>query len=363
MTGTIAVTGGTGFIGAHVVRQLVRRGDRVRVLVRGLERLASLPGLDVDPVEVDLADAEAVRCALRGCALLFHLAGEIGGRHRDRIWAINAEAPPRIVEAAAAAGLRRVVVTSTASAVGPAPLGEITDEDTPYRSSGFVYMDSKQAGEAAALDAGRRCGIEVVVTNPTYTLGAALNRALLGAPSTRLVGNYLRGRLPAVVDAYNNFVGVEDVAAGHLLAAERGRPGERYLLGAEDLTWVQFVERLREVSGIAHPVVVLPRRVERLAERKRLLGLPNPLPREAVRLMAGDWRYSVGKAQRELGYAPQPIDQALAATVGWYRELIDGGRFAQAPARSVDRMGQLVRGARRVGLLAALRVTARLRVI
>lgn len=362
MTRTVAVTGATGFIGAHVVRQLVLRGDRVRVLVRSLQKLENLPGLDVEPVQVDLTNSAEIRRALEGCELLFHMAGEIGGRKRDRIWQINSEVPPRIVEAARAAGLRRVVVTSTASAVGPAPPGEDTAEDSPYRSSGFVYIESKQAGETAALDAGRRCGIDVVVTNPTYTLGAPLNRSLRGAPSTRLVGNYLRGRLPAVVDAYNNFVGVQDVAAGHLLAAEKGRPGERYLLGAENLTWVQFIGRLREVSGVGHPVVVLPRRVERLAERERLLGLPNPLPREPVRLMAKDWRYSVDKARRELGYEPAPIDTPLARTVEWYRELIEGDAFANTPQHAVARIGWLLRGADRVGLLSVIRA-ARIRVI
>ena len=363
MTGAVAVTGATGFIGAHVVRQLVLRGDHVRVLIRNLEKLKNLPGLNVDAVEVDLTNSAALRWALDGCTLLFHLAGEIGGRDHDRVWKINAEVPPRMVEAAAAVGLRRVVLTSTASAVGPGSPGESVDEATPYRSSGFIYMDSKQFGETAALEAGRRCGIDVVVTNPTYTLGAALNRSLRGAPSTRLVGNYLRGRLPAVVDAYNNFIDVEDVAAGHLLAAEKGRPGERYLLGAEDLTWVQFIERLRLASEIFHPVVVLPRQVERLAQRKRLLGLPNPLPRDAVRLMAQDWRYSVDKARRELGYSPAPLDQAVARTVDWYRELIKNGQFADAPQHSTDRISRLVRGAGRAGLLSAMRVTGQIRVI
>ncbi len=363
MTRLVAVTGATGFIGAHVVRQLVLRGDQVRVLVRSLQRLVNLPGLDVEPVQVDLANSAAMRHALEGCELLFHLAGEIGGRNRDRVWQINSEVPSRIVEAASVAGLRRVVLTSTASAVGPAPPGEDTVEDSPYRSFGFVYIDSKQAGETAALDAGRRCGIEVVVTNPTYALGAPLNRSLRGAPSTRLVGNYLRGQLPAVVDAYNNFVGVQDVAAGHLLAAEKGRPGERYLLGAENLTWVQFIGRLRAMSEIRYPVLVLPRRVERLAERKRLLGIPNPLPREPVRLMAKDWRYSVDKARRELGYEPAAIDLSLARTVDWYRELIEGGAFTDTPQHAVARMGRLMRGADQVGLLSVIRATARIRII
>jgi dihydroflavonol-4-reductase len=363
MTRAVAVTGATGFIGAHVVRQLVLRGDRVRVLVRSLQKLDNLPDLDVEPVQVDLTNSAVMRRALEGCELLFHLAGEIGGRERDRIRQINSAVPARIVEAANVAGLCRVVITSTASAVGPAPSGEDTTEDSPYRSFGFVYVDSKQAGEIAALEAGRRCGIDVVVTNPTYCLGAPLNRSLRGAPSTRLVGNYLCGRLPAVVDAYNNFVGVQDVAAGHLLAGEKGQPGERYLLGAENLTWVQFIKCLRAVSGISHPVVVLPRRVERLAERKRLLGLPNPLPREPVRLMAKDWRYSVDKARRELGYQPAPIDAALTTTVDWYRELIEGGAFANTPQHAVDRMGRLLRGADRVGLLSVLRALARIHVI
>jgi dihydroflavonol-4-reductase len=356
VTGLVAVTGATGLIGGHVTRALLDQGRRIRVLVRDKGRLERLPGMDVEAVEVDLADGEALRRALAGCELAFHVAGRIAGRDAEAVWAINAQAPPRFVEASAAAGLRRVVVTSTASAVGPAPPGEDTREDTPYRSSGFVYMDSKHAGEVGALDAGRRSGIDVVVVSPTYTLGAAVDPRMRGAPSTRLVGNYLRGRLPAIVESWNNFVQVGDVARGHLLAAEHGRAGERYLLGGENLTWVAFVERLRAASQVDHPVVVLPRSVERLASRERLLGLPNPLPREALRLMAGDWRYASTRARHELGYVPRPIDEALAATVGWYRRLIADGSFAGAGASSVDRLSRVVRGARRVGVLPALRV-------
>lgn len=363
MSGTVAVTGATGLIGGHIVRALLDEGRKIRVLVRATDRLERLPGLDVEGVEVDLTDAGALRHALAGCEVVFHVAGIISGRDGAAVWAVNAEVPPLIVEASAAAGAGRVVVTSTASALGPAPPGKDTLEDTPYASSGFVYMDSKQAGEVAALESGGRCGIDVVVVNPTYTLGAPVDRRMPGAPSTRLVGNYLRGRLPAVVESWNNFVQVSDVAEGHVLAARHGRPGERYLLGGENLTWVQFVERLRAVSGVDHPVVVLPASIERLAGRHRLLGVRNPLPREALRLMAGDWRYSSTKARHELGYVPRPVDEALADTVEWYADLIAGGTFGGARASSVDRLSRFVHGARRAGVLPLLEAALPVRVV
>jgi dihydroflavonol-4-reductase len=352
--GTVAVTGATGFIGAHLVARLVRGGERVRVLMRDRTKLASLAGLDVEPVELDLLDRLAVQQALAGCGLVFHVAGEIGGRARERIWAINAAVPAMLVEIAAMTGVRRVVVTSTASAVGPAPGDELTTEDSPYQSLGFVYMDSKQAGEAAALEAGQRLGVDVVVTNPTYCLGAALNPSVRGAPSTRLVGNYVRRRLPAIIDAYNNFVDVEDVADGHLLAAQFGKPGQRYLLGSENLSWAAFLRLLREVRDVRQPVIVLPRGLERLADRPRLMGLPNPLPREPIRLMARDWRYSSDKAIAELGYTPSPIRNSVARTIEWYERLIAEGRLTRRRAPVADLLGGGLRVAGRLRLTGVL---------
>jgi len=332
----IAVTGATGFIGGHVAAQLVEAGADVRLLVRDAARVPTALSGAAGVAEVDLVDRESMRQALAGCETLYHLAGMIAGRPHDLLWAINRDAPRVAVEAAAAAGVRRVVVTSTQTAIGPARPGEVADESTPFRSLGFRYIDSKQAGEVAALEAGERLGVEVVVTGPAYTLGAPVDRTALGAPSARVVANYLRGRLPMVFDGRTNFAGVEDVAAGHLLAGERGRPGERYLLGGVNLRWSELLGRVRELSGVDNPVVILPPWPARRIPGPSVLGRELPGLLESMRMMGHDWAYSPEKARHELGYAPRPIDESLQCTIEWQRELAAAGRFEGAPRSSVD---------------------------
>lgn len=351
----IAVTGATGFIGSHLVAQLLARGDRVRVLVRDRSRLAPALAGSVEPVEVDLLDGAAVRQALEGCELLYHVAGMIAGRPRELLWAVNVDGPRIAVEAAAAAGLSRVVATSTQTALGPPrKRGEEADETTPFRSHRFRYVDSKQAGEVAALEAGRRTGVEVVVASPAYTLGAPVDQTMIEAPSSRVVANYLRGRLPMMFDGVTTFAGVDDVAAGHLLAAERGRPGETYVLGAESLRWSELIARVRRLSGVDNPVLFLPPWPARRIPGPTVLGRETPGLLESMRLMGHDWAYSCEKARRELGYAPRPIEESLRRAIEWHRALEAAGRFDGAPVRSVDRAGAVVAQLGRRPLLGRL---------
>ena len=350
----IAVTGATGFIGSHLAAQLVARGDDVRVLVRDRSRLAPALAGSVETLEVDLLDAGGMREALAGCELLYHVAGMIAGRPRELLWKVNVDGPRIAVEAAAAAGLRRVVATSTQTALGPGRRGREADEATPFRSLGFRYVDSKQAGETAALEAGRHTGVEVVVASPAYTLGAPVDPAMVEAPSSRVVSNYLRGRLPMMFDSVTTFAGVEDVAAGHLLAAERGRPGETYVLGAESLRWSELIARVRELSGVDNPVLFLPPWPARRIPGPTLLGRETPGLLEGMRLMGHDWAYSCEKARRELGYAPRPIEESLGRAIEWHRALESAGRFDGAPVRSVDRASAVVAQLGRQPLLGRL---------
>ena len=351
----IAVTGATGFIGSHVAAQLVARGDEVRVLVRDRSRLAPALAASVEAVEVDLLDQDAMRRGLDGCELLYHVAGMIAGRPRELLWKVNADGPRIAVEAAAAAGLSRVVATSTQTALGPPrKRGEEADEATPFRSLGFRYVDSKQAGEAAALEAGRHTGVDVVVASPAYTLGAPVDPTMVGAPSSRVVANYLRGRLPMMFDSVTTFAGVEDVAAGHLLAAELGRPGESYVLGAESLRWSDLIARVRELSGVESPVLFLPPWPARRIPGPTVLGRETPGLLEGMRLMGHDWAYSCEKARRELGYAPRPIEESLGRAIEWHRELEAAGRFDGAPVRSVDRASAVIAQLGRQPLLGRL---------
>jgi len=358
------VSGATGFLGAHVTRLLVERGDRVRVAYRNADRLEQLGGLEVDAVRADVRDREAMRTMLEGADVLYHTAGYVGSSPVERVWDMNAVAPRVAVEAAAAAGVRRVVVTSTISAVGPAR-GTPADEDNPYPAGGLdmAYPDAKRQGEIEALETGERTGVDVVCVNPAYVLGVPVNRGQAGETSTRTVGNYLRGRLPAVIDAFMNFVDVEDVAAGHLLAAEHGRTGQRYILGGENLGWVELVERLARFSGRHHALLVLPREIALLARARETLRLPGLMASEGYALMGQDWRYTSAKAARELGYDARPLDDTLRATIEWYEALMAAGVFEDEDSSALSAASSLIRGADRVGLLNALptveRVTGR----
>jgi dihydroflavonol-4-reductase len=165
----VCVTGGTGFLGAHLVAMLARRGDDVRVTVRDRRRLKALEGLDVEVVDADVLDRRKMRRALTGCDLLFHTAGAVASRPYDRVWRVNAIAPRIAVEEAARANVGRVVVTSSVASIGPASDGRAATERNPYPAggTGLLYTDSKHEGEAAALGAGERVGMEVVSVCPS----------------------------------------------------------------------------------------------------------------------------------------------------------------------------------------------------
>jgi dihydroflavonol-4-reductase len=355
------VTGATGFVGAHVVRVLAERGDDVRVSYRNPDRLQALRGISYARAKTDVLDYHAMRRALRGCDILFHVAGYVASSPVEQVWQLNAQGPVIAVEAAAAENVRRVVLTSTISAIGLAEGDEPADERTSYPKDwlGLVYPDSKHAGENAALEAAARHDIELVVANPAYVLGVPVDRSQPGETSTRTVGNYLRGRLPAVIDAPMNFVDVEDVAAGHLLAAERGKAGERYILGGENLTWPQLIDRVAELSGVRYPVMALPAGVGRVGRVREALGLPGPISAEATNLMGKDWRFSSTKARRELGYNPRPLDQTVLATIEWYRDLIEAGAFADSHESGLSRIADSLRLASQAGLLAPIRLGQR----
>lgn len=357
----VCVTGATGFVGAHVVRALCEQGDAVKVTYRDPKRLGALGRLPVRRVRADCFDQRALRRAFKGAEVVFHTVGYVGSYPADDVWRVNAEGPLLAVEAAAAAGCRRVVVTSTISAVGLASDGGSADEGTDYPQDwlGLTYPDSKHEGERVAFEAAERHGIEVVVVNPAYVLGVPVDRSQPNQTSTRTIGNYLRGRLPGVIGAPMNFVDVEDVAAGHLLAAEHGKSGERYILGGRNMTWPALIDRVAQLSGVRHPVVVLPRQIVQLAQLRERLGLPGALPAQGYALMAQDWRFSSTKARRELGYRTRPLDQTLQATIEWYRELIDGRVFDRARRSTLSTFAAGTQLLGRLGVLEPLKLGQR----
>jgi dihydroflavonol-4-reductase len=356
----VCVTGATGFVGGHVARLLAERGDAVRVTYRDPARLNRLSALDVEPVRADVLDRAALRRTLRGCDQVFHTAGYVGSHPVDRVWQMNALSPRLVVEAAAAEGVGRVVHTSSVAAIGSAPHGDLADEQQVYRGGpGLAYGDAKHEGETEALAAAARLGVELVIVNPSYVLGVPVDRGQPGETSTRMVGNFLLGRLPAVVDGATNIVDVQDVAAGHLLAAAVGRPGERYILGGYNLTWVELIDRVAAISGTHRPLLVLPREVSTVARVQGDMGLPSPVAPEAFSLMAQNWRYTSRKAKRELGFSVRPLVMTLGATIDWYHELIGKGAFRRRRLSPLSAAALGMRGAERFGLVAGLRLAER----
>ncbi|HYN90748.1 MAG TPA: NAD-dependent epimerase/dehydratase family protein [Thermoleophilaceae bacterium] len=357
---TSCVTGATGFIGAHVARLASQLGP-VRVTYREEARLTRLGDTEAEPVRADVLDRAALRRAFRDCDTVFHCAGFVGSHPAERVWRVNALAPRIAVEAAAAEDVRRVVVTSSVAGIGPAPPGQAGTEDEVYRGGGLglAYPDAKHEGEAEALAAGVRHGVEVVIVNPSYVFGAPVDRSAPGETSTRMIGNYLRGRLPAVVDGETNVVDVRDVARGHLLAAERGRAGERYVLGGHDTGWVELFQRVAELSGVRHPLLVLPREAGSIARAAEALGVPSAISAEGLVLMAQNWRYSSRKARRELGYRSRALDRTLGDTIDWYRELIESGALGGGRPSALSLAAAGMRLAERTGALAGLRAAER----
>jgi dihydroflavonol-4-reductase len=349
----VCITGATGFIGAHVARLASEQGGAPRVTYRDEASLTRLADVEVEPVKADVLDRAALRRAFRGCSVVFHAAGLVASRPADRVWQVNALAPRLAVEAAAAEGVDRVVVTSSVGAIGPAPADRPGTEADVYRGweLGLTYPNAKHEGESEALAAGARLGVEVVVVNPSYVFGTPVDVTQPPVTSNRMIANYLRGRLPAVVDAVTNVVDVRDVAAGHLLAAAAGRPGERYVLGGHDLRWVELIERVAALSGVHHPVVVLPRETGAAA---RAASFATPLA-EGVMLMAENWWYSSAKARRELGYRARSLDRTLRETIEWLSSLPNARRAPSALSLAAGG----VRLAGRAGLLRPLELAER----
>ncbi|HUA49126.1 MAG TPA: NAD-dependent epimerase/dehydratase family protein [Solirubrobacteraceae bacterium] len=313
------VTGATGFLGSHLTRLLVRRGDEVRALVRPSSDLEALTKLDVATDRGDVLDRRSVRRALRGVDRVFHAAGTTNLRlSREEMFALNVEGTRIVLEEALRAGVERVIYTSSVAAIGPARRGSVATEATGWDAAryGIAYVDSKHAAEGLALALGKR-GLPVVIVNPATLLGPGDR----GRSSTVLVRRFMRRQIPAYVDGTLNIVGVQDVARGHLLADERGRLGERYILGNRNFTMDRLFADLARLSGIDPPALRLPVRVAlALAEGGQWVAggaMPSP---EEVRIVSLNWACSSAKAKRELGWRTSPHEDCLEETIAWYRE-------------------------------------------
>jgi dihydroflavonol-4-reductase len=317
--GRTLVTGATGFIGSHLTRQLLERGDTVRVLVRQASpRAQGLPA-DVERFTGDVRDRRAVRRALQGVERVFHLAGTTNLRtSRADALAINVDGTRLVLEEALRAEVERAVLTSSVAAIGPAAPGGVADERSVWDAGryGIAYVDAKHAAEVAALRLAAG-GLPLVIVNPAHVLGPGDP----GRSSNSLVKRFLRRQIPAYVDGTLNLVGVEDVARGHLLADEQGRLGERYILGNRNFTWDRLFADLSRLSGVEPPPIKLPlpAALPLALAAERIGGLRLPAAQE-VRAAALHWSVSSAKAKRELGWHPAPHEDCLEAAIAYVRE-------------------------------------------
>jgi dihydroflavonol-4-reductase len=312
------VTGATGFIGSHVTRLLAERGDEVLVTVRLSSRLDALEGLDVRLVRADILDRSSIRRALRGVERVFHLAGTTDlAAPRARVFSVAVEGVRIVLEEALRAGVERVVYTSSVAAVGPAPDGKTADETNPWTAGRYSipYLDAMHEAEITALRLVAR-GLPLVIVNPAHVLGAGD----AGRSSTTLVRRFMRRQIPAYVDGTLNIVGVQDVARGHLLADQRGRVGERYILGNRNFTMDRLFADLGRLSGVEPPALKLPLAVAlmlaRAGQTVPWARLPSPIE---VRASSLNWGFVNRKARRELGWRTSPHEDCLEETIAWYR--------------------------------------------
>jgi dihydroflavonol-4-reductase len=317
------VTGGTGFVGANVVRELLQDGWTVRVLVRPASDRRALAGLPVELVEGDLLEPASLRRAVASVHTLFHAAADyrLWAPDPNALYRANVDGTRAILSAAGEAGISRVVYTSTVGALGLPGDGSPGDEDTPVSLADMVgpYKRSKFLAERAALEMAA-AGLPVVVVNPSAPVGPW---DVKPTPTGQMVLDFLTGRMFATVDTGLNLVHVRDVARGHLLAAERGTPGRRYILGHRDLSLAEIFGLLAEITGRRPPRFRVPYAMAWLSAAccesvARVTGRPPAVPLTAVRMARKRMYFSPARAVRELGLPQTDVRSALADAVAWF---------------------------------------------
>ena len=315
----VLVTGASGFLGWHVARRLLERGYSVRALVRAGSRLSEL---DAEPVSGDLRDPASLERAVAGCGLVFHVAADyrLWVKNRGELYRSNVDGTRHLLEAARRAGVERVVYTSTVGCIG-IPRDGLGDENTPvslHEMSG-AYKRSKFLAEQVALEfAGS--GFPVVIVNPTAPVG---DHDVKPTPTGQTVLDFMNGKMPAFIDTGLNIVDAYDTAEGHLLACERGLPGERYILGSENLTLAQILQLLAKITGRKAPTLRLPYAVAYCAgvcstAWAEVTGVPPRVPIDAVRMARKKMWVTHEKARRELGFQPAPAETALRHAAEWF---------------------------------------------
>lgn len=328
---TTLVTGATGFVGSAVARTLAARGHDLRLLTRPASDRGNIAGLEAEVVTGDLTDPESLRRAAAGCRYVVHVAADyrFWVPDPDAMLRANVDGALAMVRAAAEAGAERIVHTSSVAALGQIGDGTPADEGTPTHEADFVgiYKRSKYLAEQAVLDFARREALPVVVVNPAAPVGP---RDIKPTPTGKMILDAAAGRVPAYIDTGLNIVHVDDVAEGHALALEKGRAGERYVLGGENMLLKDILGLVADVVHKRPPSIRLPEGLvwplafvmEKLAG---VTGIPPLMTRDHLKMARKKMFYSSAKAETELGYRPRPVRLAVEDAVAWFRA---NGRLA-----------------------------------
>src|SRR5436190_10583345 len=319
------VTGATGFVGSHVARVLAEKGAELRLLVRSNSNLKNIEGLNAERVVGDLRDPESLEKSISGCDAVFHVAADyrLWVRDPEQMYQANVEGTRGLLKAAKKSGVRRVVYTSSVATMGFTSNGHLADEDSPVSLDNMIgpYKRSKFMAEQVAMEAGRN-GMDVVTVNPTTPVG---DSDIKPTPTGRIVVDFLKKKFPAYVDTGLNLVDVRECARGHLAALEKGRSGERYILGGENLTLKQILDKLAAITGLPSPkvrvpyVVALATGVVDEVVTGHILGREPRATIDAVRMGRKKMFVSSGKAERELGWRVVEVDDALHRAVEWFQ--------------------------------------------
>ncbi len=320
----VFVTGATGFVGGHVARAYAAQGVELRLLTRATSDLVGLEGIDAETVVGDLRQVERLRSALAGCEVLVHVAADyrLWVPDPEEMYAANVDGTRELLKLAQEVGVRKVVYTSSVATMGFLRDGTIVDEGTPVSLREMIghYKRSKFMAEEEAI-AASRAGQHVMILNPTTPIGTGDARP---TPTGRIVVDFLNRNFPAYVDTGLNLVNVNEVARMHVAALERGRPGERYILGGENLTLKQILDRLSAITGLGSPTMRVPHGVAMAFAffdetiTGKLRGKEPRATVEAVRMGQKMMFASSAKAERELGFRVLPVYDALRAAVEWF---------------------------------------------
>jgi dihydroflavonol-4-reductase len=321
----VFLTGATGFVGSHVARELAGRGAELRLLVRPSSPLRNLDGLPAETVPGDLLDLESLRSAIRGCDAVMHVAADyrLWVTDPDSMYAINVAGTRELLRIAREEGVGRSIYTSSVATMGFRSDGMIVDEETPVSVENMIghYKRSKFLAEQEAISAAR-AGQNVIVLNPTTPIGS---HDIKPTPTGRIVVDFLNRKFPAYVDTGLNLVDVSEVAKTHADALEVGRPGERYILGGENLTLKQILDKMSAITGLPSPNARVPHALAMTFAcfdqtiTGRLLGREPRATVEAVRMGKKKMYASSAKAERELGFRVVPVYPALRAAIEWFR--------------------------------------------